>query len=127
MTRSRGRRRPGPEFFNREFKHRRALATAAGDRFMSYSEAPRRLRRAPFGVAAGDVTSTSIMEERDRAVPTKLQRELFDCAHTAFDSRQTLKGQIARFPHEHNDDEQLVGVSKRTSKFARGKGADIDL
>jgi hypothetical protein len=64
---------------------------------------------------------------RWNTIPTKLQRELFDCAHTAFDSRQTLKGQIARFLHEHKDDEQLVGVSNRTGKFPGGKGADIDL
>jgi hypothetical protein len=64
---------------------------------------------------------------RWNTIPTKLQRELFDCAHTAFDSRQTLKGQIARFLHDHKDDEQLVGVSNRTGKFPGGKGADIDL
>jgi hypothetical protein len=41
-------------------------------------------------------------------VPTKLQRELFDCASTIGDLQQTtpLKGQIARFLHNHKDDQQ---------------------
>jgi hypothetical protein len=39
-------------------------------------------------------------------VPTKLQRELFDCAGTLGDVQQTtlLKGQIARFLHNRKDD-----------------------
>ena len=39
-------------------------------------------------------------------VPTKLQRELFDCACGIGDPQQTtpLKGQIARFLHDHKDD-----------------------
>ena len=38
----------------------------------------------------------------------KLQRELFDCASTIGDLQQTtpLKGQIARFLHNHKDDQQ---------------------
>ena len=64
---------------------------------------------------------------RWNTIPTKLQRELFDCASTICDSQQTtpLKGQIARFLHNHKDDEQLACVNY-TGKFARGKGADID-
>ena len=40
-------------------------------------------------------------------IPTKLQRELFDCASTIGDLQQIspLKGQIARFLHNHKDDE----------------------
>ena len=66
---------------------------------------------------------------RWNTIPTKLQRELFDYASTAHDSQQTtpLKGQIARFLHNHKDDEQLACVSNYAGKFARGKGADIDL
>jgi hypothetical protein len=38
-------------------------------------------------------------------VPTKLQRELFDCASTIGDLQQIapLKGQMARFLHDHKD------------------------
>jgi hypothetical protein len=45
---------------------------------------------------------------RWNTVPTKLQRELFDCASTIGDLLQTtpLKGQIARFLHDHKDDQQ---------------------
>ena len=45
---------------------------------------------------------------RWNTVPTKLQRELFDCASTIGDLQQTtpLKGQIARFLHNHKDDQQ---------------------
>jgi hypothetical protein len=41
-------------------------------------------------------------------VPTKLQRKLFDCASTLGDLQQTtpLKGQMARFLHDHKDDQQ---------------------
>jgi hypothetical protein len=44
---------------------------------------------------------------RWNTVPTKLQRELFDCASTIGDLLQTtpLKGQIARFLHDHKDDQ----------------------
>jgi len=63
---------------------------------------------------------------RWNTIPTKLQRELFDCASTAYDSRQTLKGQIARFLHDHKDDEQHDYVSNHAGNFARGNGADID-
>jgi hypothetical protein len=45
---------------------------------------------------------------RWNTVPTKLQRELFDCASIIGDLLQTtpLKGQIARFLHDHKDDQQ---------------------
>jgi hypothetical protein len=45
---------------------------------------------------------------RWNTVPTKLQRELFDCASTIGDLQQTtpLKGQIARFLHDHKNDQQ---------------------
>jgi hypothetical protein len=45
---------------------------------------------------------------RRNTVPTKLQRELFDCASSIGDLQQTtpLKGRIARFLHNHNDDQQ---------------------
>jgi hypothetical protein len=41
-------------------------------------------------------------------VPTKLQRELFDCASAIGDSQQKtpLKGRIARFLHNHKNDTQ---------------------
>ena len=44
---------------------------------------------------------------RWNTVPTKLQRELFDCASTIGDLQQTtpLKGQIARFLHNHKNDQ----------------------
>lgn len=43
---------------------------------------------------------------RWNTVPTKLQRELFDCASTIGDLQQAtpLKGAIARFLHNHKDD-----------------------
>ena len=45
---------------------------------------------------------------RWNTVPTKLQRELFDCASSLGDLPETtpLKGQIARFLHDHKDDQQ---------------------
>jgi hypothetical protein len=48
---------------------------------------------------------------RWNTVPTKLQRELFDCASTIGDLQQTtpLKGQIARFLHNHKNDQQQSG------------------
>jgi hypothetical protein len=50
---------------------------------------------------------------RWNTVPTKLQRELFDCASTIGDLQQTtpLKGQIARFLHNHKDDQQKSQAS----------------
>ena len=47
---------------------------------------------------------------RWNTVPTKLQRELFDCASTIGDLQQTapFKGAIARFLHNHKDDQQKV-------------------
>jgi hypothetical protein len=48
---------------------------------------------------------------RWNTVPTKLQRELFDCASSIGDLEQTtsLKGQIARFLHNHKNDQQKSG------------------
>jgi hypothetical protein len=48
---------------------------------------------------------------RWNTVPTKLQRELFDCASAIGDLQQTtpLKGQIARFLHNHKNDQQKLG------------------
>jgi hypothetical protein len=45
---------------------------------------------------------------RWNTVPTKLQKELFDCASSIGNLQQEipLKGQIARFLHDHKDDEQ---------------------
>jgi hypothetical protein len=45
---------------------------------------------------------------RWNTVPTKLQRELFDCASSLGDLQETalLKGQMARFLHDHKDDQQ---------------------
>jgi hypothetical protein len=45
---------------------------------------------------------------RWNTVPTKLQRELFACASSIdnFQQATPLKGQIARFLHNHKDDEQ---------------------
>ena len=54
-------------------------------------------------------------------IPTKLQRELFDCTSTICESQQTtpLKGHIARFLHNHKDDEQLACVSNHASPAPR--------
>jgi hypothetical protein len=48
------------------------------------------------------------------AIPTKLQRELFDTAGSMGDVLQTgaLRGQVARFLHRHNDDESANTVTK---------------
>jgi hypothetical protein len=45
---------------------------------------------------------------RWNTIPTKLQRELFDCASAIGDLQQTtpLKGGIARFLHNHKGDQQ---------------------
>ena len=45
---------------------------------------------------------------RWNTIPTKLQRELFDCASAIGDLQQTttLKGQIARFLHNHKNHQQ---------------------
>ena len=45
---------------------------------------------------------------RWNTVPTKLQRELFDCASAIGDLQQTtpLKGRIARFLHNHKNGQQ---------------------
>jgi hypothetical protein len=66
----------------------------------TYSLRARRRERSPKAVLM-----------RWNTVPTKLQRELFDCASTIGDLQQTtpLKGQIARFLHNHKNDEQKSG------------------
>lgn len=48
------------------------------------------------------------------AIPTKLQRELFDTAGSMGDVLQTgaLRGQVARFLHKHNEGERADGVPK---------------
>ena len=45
---------------------------------------------------------------RWNTVPTKLQRELFDCAGTLDDLQQSkpLRERIARFLHNHKNDQQ---------------------
>jgi hypothetical protein len=45
------------------------------------------------------------------AIPTSLQRELFDCACTIGDLQHisSLKGRIARYLHNHKDDERKPG------------------
>jgi hypothetical protein len=50
---------------------------------------------------------------RWNTVPTKLQRELFDCASTIGDLQQTtpLKGQIAHFLHNHKGGQGTGGGS----------------
>jgi hypothetical protein len=65
-------------------------------------------------------------------VPTKLQRELFDCASDIGDLGQNtqLKGLIARFLHNHKDDEHRADyppydhpehlTSDRTWRFGEG-------
>ena len=68
---------------------------------------------------------TALVEEEDQilkclgaavlmrwnTVPAKLQRELFDCASTIGDLQQTtaLKGRIARYLHNHKNDQQKSG------------------
>jgi hypothetical protein len=49
---------------------------------------------------------------RWNTLPTKLQKELFDSASSAGELLQTgaLKGQIARFLHNHKDDEAAPGA-----------------
>lgn len=48
------------KFFNSEFRRRRTAARAAGERFMSYAEAMRRLRRELACVAAGRITALMV-------------------------------------------------------------------
>ena len=51
-------------------------------------------------------------------IPTKLQRELFDTAGSLGDVLKTpaLRGQIARFLHDHKDDESSARHFKRDGK-----------
>jgi hypothetical protein len=48
------------QFFNSEFRRRRAAARAAGTPFMSYGEAMRRLRRELACVAAGKISAVMV-------------------------------------------------------------------
>jgi hypothetical protein len=54
-------------------------------------------------------------------IPTKLQRELFDTAGSLGDVLKTseLRGQIARFLHDHKDEENSADCSK--SNMTQGK------
>ena len=53
-------------------------------------------------------------------IPTKLQRELFDTAGSLGDARTTiLRGQIARFLHDHKDEESST---ERSSESNRTEG-----
>ena len=55
-------------------------------------------------------------------IPTKLQRELFDTAGSLGDVQQTtvLRGQIARFLHDHKDEESPADCSSK-SNMTEGK------
>jgi hypothetical protein len=55
-------------------------------------------------------------------IPRKLQRELFDTAGSLGDVQQTtvLRGQIARFLHDHKDEENLADSSSK-SNMTEGK------
>ena len=55
-------------------------------------------------------------------IPTKLQRELFDTAGSLGDVLKTseLRGQIARFLHDHKDEENSADCSSK-SNLTEGK------
>ena len=55
-------------------------------------------------------------------IPRKLQRELFDTAGSLGDIQQTtvLRGQIARFLHDHKDEENSADCSSK-SNMTEGK------
>ncbi|HET8974080.1 MAG TPA: hypothetical protein VFN63_12430, partial [Pseudolabrys sp.] len=55
-------------------------------------------------------------------IPTKLQRELFDTAGSLGDVLKTseLRGQIARFLHDHKDEESSADCSSK-SNMTEGK------
>ena len=53
------------KFFNSEYHRRCVAARAAGERFMSYAEAMRRLRRELAGVAAGRTTAIMVARVLD--------------------------------------------------------------
>ncbi|MGB8639253.1 MAG: hypothetical protein WCD30_14125, partial [Pseudolabrys sp.] len=55
-------------------------------------------------------------------IPTKLQRELFDTAGSLGDVLKTseLRGQIARFLHDHKDEESSTDCSSG-SNMTEGK------
>ena len=55
-------------------------------------------------------------------IPTKLQRELFDTAGSLGDVLKSaaLRGQIARFLHDHKDEENLADSSSK-SNMTEGK------
>jgi hypothetical protein len=59
-------------------------------------------------------------------IPTKLQRELFDPAGSLGDVLQTaaLRGQIARFLHDHKDEENPAdGISKPNMTKGEPRGS----
>jgi hypothetical protein len=59
-------------------------------------------------------------------IPTKLQRELFDTAGSLGDVLQTaaLRGQIARFLHDHKDEENPAdGISKPNMTKGEPRGS----
>ena len=59
-------------------------------------------------------------------IPTKLQRELFDTAGSLGDVLKTaaLRGQIARFLHDHKDEENPAGgVSKLNTTKGEPRGS----
>lgn len=59
-------------------------------------------------------------------IPTKLQRELFDTAGSLGDVLKTaaLRGQIARFLHDHKDEEKPAdGISKPNMTKGQPRGS----
>src|SRR5437763_6247080 len=64
---------------------------------------------------------------RWNTVPTKLQRELFDCASTIGDLQQTtsLKGQIARFLHNHKGTSKNRSYSSDATKLSANDSASF--
>jgi hypothetical protein len=65
------------------------------------------------------------------AIPTKLQRELFDTAGSMGDVLQTsaLRGQVARFLHRHKDEEvsaQSVSEPERTNEMPDEANSKMD-
>jgi hypothetical protein len=61
-------------------------------------------------------------------IPTKLQRELFDTAASLGDVLQTaaLRGQIARFLHDHKDEENPAdGISKPNMTKGESRGSQV--
>jgi hypothetical protein len=90
---------------------------------------------APTGKGGGDSPSFADDEEqvlrrlgaavimRWNTIPTKLQKELFDDASQVGDLLQTgaVKGQIARFLHNHKDDDAASKARPVGSMQATGQ------